>query len=539
VVDDVTFATFAEVLGSNARNHPDDEAIIDGPRRLTFRDVEAEVTAAARALLAKGIRRGDLIAIWAPNSAEWIVTTLATICCGAAIVPISTRLRGAEASWIIRRSGAKLLFTVQEFLGVDYPAQLIGVDPGLSEFPTVMLPVGRGAESAEFDAFIASGEAVPEFEVYERMRSVTGEDMSNVLFTSGTTGLPKGVVHTNQTNLVAFETYARRLDVRSGDRLMLVLPLALNFGLCMFLMHFMRAGACVLEATFDPQLVRQRVQDERVTTLPGPPTLLGDTMDAPNRSQFDLSSLRTAITGATTISPAFIKRLRDEKMFEVVYVAYGLTEVAGVISVSLASDDEKRVAEYCGTVVDGVEVRLVGSHDEDVPFGEPGEILVRANTIMKGYVNDPEATAKTFLSDWLRTGDIGVMDEAGYLKITDRKKEVYIVGGMNVYPAEVERLMADHPAIAAVAVVGVPDDRLDEVGYAFVVLRPQTELTAEELIGWARGAMANFKVPRYAEFVRDLPVNASMKVLKDDLRQIAAAHRAAKSADSDLSQASS
>jgi len=474
-------STFAELLGSNARNHPDDEAIIDGPRRLTFRDVETEVTAAARALIAKGIRRGDFIAIWAPNSAEWIVIALATICCGAAIVPISTRLRGAEASWIIRRSGAKLLFTVQEFLGIDYHAQLIGVDPDLSALPTVMLPVGRGADSAEFDTFIASGEAVPEFEVHERMRSVTGEDVSNVLFTSGTTGLPKGVVHTNETNLVALEIYARRLDVRSGDRLMLVLPLALNFGLCMCLMHFMRAGACVLEATFDPQLVRQRVQDERITTLPGPPTLLGDTMDAPNRSQFDLSSLRIAITGATTINPAFIKRLRDEKMFEVVYVAYGLTEVAGVISVSLASDDEKRVAEYCGTVVDGVEVRLVGNHDEDVPFGEPGEILVRASTIMKGYVNDPDATAKTFLSDWLRTGDVGVMDEAGYLKITDRKKEVYIVGGMNVYPAEVERLMADHPAIAAVAVVGVPDDRLDEVGYAFVVLRPQTELTTEEL----------------------------------------------------------
>jgi acyl-CoA synthetase (AMP-forming)/AMP-acid ligase II len=537
VVAAIPFETFAEVLQYNAQNFSDDEAVIDGPRRLTFRDLQAEVVAVARALVANGIQAGDLVAIWAPNSAEWITTTLATMCCGAAIVPISTRLRGAEASWIIRCSGAKLLFTVQEFLGVDYHAELIAVDPELSRLRTIMLPIGRGAQSAEFDAFLATGPAVSEIQVQERMCAVTGEEVSNVLFTSGTTGSPKGVVHANQANLIAFDTYARRLDVRYGDRLMLVLPLALNFGLCMFLMHFLRAGACVLEATFDPQLVRQRVSDERITTLPGPPTLLGDTMDAPNRSQFDLSSLRIAITGATTISPAFIRRLRDEQVFEVVFVAYGLTEVAGVVSVSLASDDEQRIAEYCGTVVDGVEVRLVDVHDEDVPFGSPGEILVRADTVMKGYVNDPAATAKTYLGDWLRTGDIGVMDEAGYLKITDRKKEVYIVGGMNVYPAEVERLMADHPAIAQVAVVGVPDGRLDEVGYAFVVLRPGSEVTADEVIQWARSAMANFKAPRYVEFVTDLPVNASMKVVKDDLRRIAAEHRIAKLRPSDLSQA--
>jgi acyl-CoA synthetase (AMP-forming)/AMP-acid ligase II len=241
------------------------------------------------------------------------------------------------------------------------------------------------------------------------------------------------------------------------------------------------------------------------------------------RAKADLSSLRLAVTGAAAIPVELVKRMRSELGFETVITAYGLTESSGTVTMCLPDDDSETIATTSGRAIPGVEVRCVDPQGRELPPGAPGEIVVRGCNVVRGYLDVPAETAKAVDADgWLHTGDVGVMDARGYLRITDRIKDMFIVGGFNCYPAEIENLMYRHPGIAQVAVVGVPDERMGEVGVAFVVLRPGAELSAEEIVAWCREQMANYKVPRRVEITAALPTNASGKVLKYELRRRAA-----------------
>jgi len=262
-----------------------------------------------------------------------------------------------------------------------------------------------------------------------------------------------------------------------------------------------------------------RVAEERVTVLPGPPTLFQSILDAPRRKDYDLSSLRLAVTGAAVVPVELIRRMREELTFQTIVTGYGLTEATGTVTMCRAGDDAETIALTSGRAIPDTECRIVDEKGNEVPSGEPGEVVTRGYHVMRGYLDDPAATAEAIDADgWLHTGDIGVMDERGYVRITDRKKDLFIVGGFNAYPAEIEGLLLRHPAVSQVAVVGMPDGRLGEVGAAFVVLRPGRQLTPEVLIAWASDEMANFKVPRRVEIVDALPLNASGKVLKTELR---------------------
>jgi acyl-CoA synthetase (AMP-forming)/AMP-acid ligase II len=247
-------------------------------------------------------------------------------------------------------------------------------------------------------------------------------------------------------------------------------------------------------------------------------------LDAPERNSFDLTSLRLALTGGANVPAELVRRLRDSRLFPVVLTAYGLSEVAGAVSLSRPDDDPETIAETAGRVLADIEVRIVDVHGRELPAGEAGEILVRGRTVMEGYLGEPELTAETIDADgWVHTGDVGVMDGDRYLKITDRMKDMLIVGGFNVASAEIERVLVEHPAVAQAAVVAMPDPRLGEVAAAFVVLRPAATTTPAELAAWSRSKLANYKVPRHIEMIDALPLNASMKVLKTVLRERARA----------------
>jgi acyl-CoA synthetase (AMP-forming)/AMP-acid ligase II len=296
------------------------------------------------------------------------------------------------------------------------------------------------------------------------------------------------------------------------------------FGLKAGILACLASGATMLpEAVFDVDRILARVDGERITVLPGPPTLYQSILDHPERGRHDLSSLRVAVTGAADIPVELIRRVDDELPFSVIITGYGLTE-AGTAVATTPGDDVATVATTVGRPRPGFDVRIVND-GSDVATGEPGEVLLRGGSVMAGYLDDPAATEDALSPEgWLRTGDIGVVDEAGYLRIVGRLKDMFIVGGFNAYPAEIENALLRHPDIRQAAVIGIPDARLGEVGMAFIVTTSGSD-AVPDVVEWCRDQMANYKVPRVVEVVAELPMTATGKVMKDVLRERVASGR--------------
>jgi acyl-CoA synthetase (AMP-forming)/AMP-acid ligase II len=312
--------------------------------------------------------------------------------------------------------------------------------------------------------------------------------------------------------------------LNTDDRYLMVNPYFHQFGLKAGILACLASGAAMLpEPVFDVDRALARVADERVTVFPGAPTLYHSILDHPDRDRYDLSSLRVAVTGAADIPVELIRRVNDDLPFSTVITGYGLTETGTATSTS-PEDDFETVATTVGRPRPGFDLRVVDGDGKDAPSGEPGEVVVKGPTVMVGYLDDPDATADALSDDgWLRTGDLGVLDERGYLRIVGRIKDMFIVGGFNVYPAEVENCLLRHPDIRQAAVIGIPDDRLGDVGMAFVVTTSADALQGAEILTWCREQMANYKVPRAIEIVDELPLNATGKVVKDELRARVAA----------------
>ena len=520
------------VLRAAAAAWPDRSALETNTRRWTFAELWTDVQATARAFHALGLAAGERIAIWAPNQPEWILAALGAQCLGAALVPLNTRLKGREAADILRRSQVRVLVTVEPFLGTDYPALLAGEAlPDLRQLIRLNVPEGHATSTPaplpanlppllDWHAFVAGGDSVQPDIVEAAVNALDPTDVADILFTSGTTGSPKGVVCTHGQNTRSFRAWATAVDLRPGDRYLIVNPFFHAFGYKSGWLVCLLQGATALPmAVFDAGEVMRRIVADSITVLPGPPTIFQSLLAHPDRAQYQLSSLRVAVTGAASVPPVLIQRMRDELGFSTVLTGYGLTESTGLVSMCRIGDSVERVANTCGVPIPGVEVRLVTAEGSEAAPHAPGELWVRGFNVMLGYLDDPEATAEAIDADgWLHTGDIAVRDEDGYLRITDRMKDMYICGGFNCYPAEIERLMSAHPAVAQVAVLGVADERLGEVGRAVVVLRPGTHCTSPEMIAWCRAEMANYKVPREVLFVDSLPVNAAGKVTKFQLK---------------------
>ncbi len=467
---------------SAADRFGDAEAVVDGPLRLTFAEVVERIRCAAGAFADLGIGKGERVAIWAPNSAEWIIAAFGLLTAGGVLVPVNTRFKTEEAGDIIARSGAKAVLVQKGFLGFDYTAYTA--------------PAGIPVIDLKSD-FLSGGSP---FE-----RAVSGTDISDIIFTSGTTGRPKGAMMHHQQTLRMYEEWATLADLRQGDRYLQINPYFHTFGLKAGLItSFLRGATMLPVAVFDVDTVVDLIERERITMLPGPPTLYHSLLTV--RDKAKLSTLRAGVTGAADIPVELVRRIHTELPFRTLMTGYGLTE-AGNVTLSRPGDSFEDVATTAGLPCEGVEVRIA----------DDGEVLVRGYGVMQGYLDDPVATAETIDADgWLHTGDLGNLDDAGRLRVVGRKKDMFIVGGFNAYPAEIEGFLMHHPAVAQAAVIGVPDERLGQVGKAFVVRNGA--VSAEELIGWCRERMAGFKVPRSLQFVEALPLNATGKVVKDLLR---------------------
>lgn len=498
------------------------QAIVDGPTTLTFAELAERVDEAARALIAMRIGKGDRVAIWAPNIWEWIVCALGIHSVGAVMVPINTRYKGLEAAYLLEKSGARALFTVTDFLDVDYVALLRGTGAALPDLEHVVVLRGDAPDgTSSYQEFLGRASEVSSTAAQDRAATIGPEDLADILFTSGTTGKPKGAMCTHAQNLRVFDQWSSIVGLREGDRYLIVLPFFHSFGYkAGWFSALMRGATTFPEPVFDVTVVLQRVQQDRITMLPGPPALYQSILLHPKRGQFDLSSLRLAVTGASAIPVELIRRMKDELGFETVITAYGLTESCGVVSMCRLGDDAETIATTSGRAIPDVEVQIIDAEGKPLPADEPGEIVVRGYNVMKGYFDAIEETKMAIDDDgWLHTGDIGTMDERGYIKITDRLKDMFIVGGFNAYPAEIESTLLRMPGIGEVAVIGVPDERLGEVGMAFVVAAPGQSVTPDDIIAWSKANMANFKVPRRVEVLQTLPRNATGKVVKFELRE--------------------
>jgi HIP---CoA ligase len=538
---DLQWGTISGLVEDAAARFGESEALVDvhGPgrttTRLTFDELAEQVAGATRAVVANGIERGDRVAIWAPNCAEWVVAALGAVGAGALLVPLNTRFKGAEAAYILRQSGARLLFTVQGFLGTDYPALLdeaVAAGETVPDLERVVVlrtdddvprpPTAKGDPVVAWEVFLQEGGACSADVAAGRTASITAGDLSDLVFTSGTTGRPKGAMTTHGQTLRTFATWAEIVGLRNGDRYLIVNPFFHTFGYKAGILACLMSGATMVpEPVFDVDQVVERIEREQISVLPGPPTIFQSILDHPDRKTFELTSLRLVVTGAAAVPVELVRGLWSDLGIETVLTAYGLTEATGTVTMCRRGDSAEVIAGTSGRAIPDVDVRIVEPGGAEVPRGDAGEVVVRGYNVMRGYFNDPEASEEAIDTDgWLHTGDIGVMDEAGNVTITDRLKDMYVSGGFNVYPAEVEAVLRRHPAVGQVAVIGIPDRRMGEVGLALVV--PPADGAApgveDDLAAWAREHLANYKVPRTVRLVEALPMNASGKVLKRELR---------------------
>jgi acyl-CoA synthetase (AMP-forming)/AMP-acid ligase II len=522
--DALAHTTIPAVIDRAVRLFGDREGIVDGTAgdaiRLSFAELAEQIDRTARAFVGSGIQPGDRICIWAPNGLRWLLAALGAYRAGAILVPLNTRFKGPEAAYVLRTAGVRMLFTVTDFLDTDYPSLLTGANTVETLEQIVVISGEVAAGCVAWDDFIATGAGVDQAQVLARSASVQPDDISDIMFTSGTTGRPKGAMIRHGATVRAFDAWATVVGLRAGDRYLIVNPFFHTFGLKSGIVACLIKGATIVpQPVFDVPAVMQRIPEERITMLPGPPSIYQTILDHPRRAEFDLSSLRLAVTGAAPVSVELVRRMRDELQFETVVTGYGLTETTGIVAMCRHDDPDETIAHTSGRAIPDVEVRVVDDEGNDVAVGTPGEIWARGYNVMAGYFGDPEATAETIDADgWLATGDIAVQDAQGNVRITDRKKDMFIVGGFNAYPAEIENALSSYPGVSQVAVVGVPDHRMGEVGKAYIVPRPGATVLPDEVIAWSREHMANYKAPRFVEIVESLPMNASGKILKVELR---------------------
>ncbi len=480
--------------------------VMDG-RTLTFTELHEQVRRTAAAFRVQGLEPGGCVVLWAPNSIEWVVAGFAVTYAGGTLVPANSRYTAHEVSGLVERTNASLVIVADGFLGKTQIADLAAVAPDAK-----ILDLANLGSLEASDADLAAVEAAAD--------AVSPDDVADILFSSGTTGRPKGVLSSHQQSVASGASWSAVGEVTSDDRYLVISPFFHSYGYKIgALVGLIRGCTIYPMATFDADAALALIESEKITMVPGAPAIFLGLLESPKFPTTDTSSLRFANTGAANVPVALVERLQTELSFDLVITAFGMTECV-VATMCRRGDADETIATTCGKAIDGMETAIADPETgEHLPAGEEGELLLRGSQVMLGYLDDPAATAEAIDADgWLHTGDVGVLDERGYLRITDRLKDMYICGGFNVYPAEVEQALARLEGVVEAAVIGIPDERLGEVGKAFVVRRPGSDLDADAVIAAAKERLANFKAPREVAFVESLPRNLSGKVLKNELR---------------------
>jgi fatty-acyl-CoA synthase len=515
--------TITENLLRTVRRVPEREALVVPYQRYraTYREFWDQVNTVARALLGRGIARGDRVGIWAPNRYEWVVIQYATAAIGAILVNINPAYRSHELEYALQQSGASLLIHSRGFRSVDYVAMVSEVRARCPELRDCL------TLEDDWDHLIASAGKTSSAGLAERQASLQFDDPINIQYTSGTTGFPKGATlsHHNILNNGFFIGEAVRYS--EEDRVCIPVPFYHCFGMVLGNLACTTHGACIVVPgeAYDAPTVLRTVQEERCTSLYGVPTMFIGELDHPEFRRFDLSSLRTGIMAGSPCPVEVMKRVQTEMHMTEVTIAYGMTETSPVSTQSHTDDPlEKRVSTV-GSAHPHVEIKIIDPETGRVlPRGTPGEFCTRGYSVMLGYWNNEAATRDAIdASRWMHTGDLALMDADGYLKIVGRIKDMVIRGGENVYPREVEEFLYSHPAVSDVQVIGVPDLTYGEEIMAWVKLRSGAQVSGDELRDFCRGKIASYKIPRYWKFVDDFPMTVTGKVQKFKMREAAVA----------------
>jgi fatty-acyl-CoA synthase len=519
-------ALIEETIGHNferiAREHADREALVEvaSGRRWTYAELDRDVNALARGLVAAGIAKGDRVGIWAPNCAEWTLVQYATAKVGAILVNVNPSYRTHELAYALNQSGLRMLISAVEFKTSDYRAMVEEVVSTGSTNVDRVVYIG----TTDWADLVAQGEGLPDDAVPERMATLDRHDPINIQYTSGTTGYPKGATlsHRNILNNGFFTTDL--INFTERDRLCIPVPFYHCFGMVMGNLGCTTHGAAMVIPApgFDPAVTLQTVQDERCTGVYGVPTMFIAMQNAPGFADYDLSTLRTGVMAGSICPVEVMKRCISDMNMAEVAIAYGMTETSPVSCQTRSDDDLDRRTATIGRAHPHVEVKIVDPvTGETVERGEPGEFCTRGYSVMLGYWDDPEKTAEAVDADgWMHTGDLAVMREDGYCNIVGRIKDIVIRGGENVYPREIEEFLYSHPDVEDVQVIGVPDEKYGEELCAWIKMRSGADpLDAEKVREFATGKLAHYKIPRYVRIVEEFPMTVTGKIRKIDMRE--------------------
>ena len=527
--------TIGRYFDSACQAHGDELALVVRHQnvRWSYRELHERVEAAASALLQAGLRPGDRIGIWSHNCAEWVITQYATAKAGLILVNINPAYRSAELEYVLNQVQCKALVTAVSYKSSEYLEMLAALAPELAhsdvrDLRSARLPhlrlvisLGNGIEPGCLP-FSALLERTPDRDLLNAIEGqLDFDDPVNIQFTSGTTGFPKGATlsHHNILNNGFFVGDA--IGLRQGDRLCIPVPLYHCFGMVMGNLACLTHASTMIYPSegFEPLAVLETVQTEKCDALYGVPTMFIAMLDHPRFDSFDLSSLRTGIMAGSPCPIAIMKRVVAEMHMSQVTIAYGMTETAPVSFQSNIHDTIERRVTTVGRIHPHLEAKVIDSGGRVVPRGTPGELCTRGYSVMIGYWDDPERTAEVLTNGWMRTGDLGVIDEEGFCSIVGRIKDMVIRGGENIYPREIEEFLYGHAGIEEVQVIGVPDEKYGEELVALVIRRAGAAIGEEDIRDFCRGRMAHYKIPRYVRFVEEFPLTVTGKIQKFVLRE--------------------
>jgi fatty-acyl-CoA synthase len=528
--------TIPTVLDEAARRHGPAPWMAFAGQVQTFAEMHERVERIAAALLATGLSRDDGVAAFMGNRFEWLQTQFAVNTAGGRLIPLNTWFRTRELTHILASSRTRVLVWDSTILGRETLSLLLELVPEVgsaapgrwrcNRFPDLELVIGIGDGPwpegvLAWDAFLAAGERVTVADVGARAGEIAPEDTALVVYTSGTTGLPKGAMLTHSGIADHMRVWAQTLGMSGSDRSVLGSPLFWIFGCTLNAMVPILSGSMlILEERFDAGGFLTAFERYGATHLQGVPDQYELLLSHPDAGRRDLSTLRIVQLGGSKMSKTLPDRIRERAPDARMNASYGLTEGVGVNTWTDFDDPFELLSTSIGHAAPDVELSVRDPDSlEPVEPGQVGEIWLRGAHITKGYFGDPDATKAAFVDGFFRTGDLAVQDGRGYLSITGRQSHTYKRGGMNVYPAETELMILEHPAVADVALIGVPDERLGEVGAAFVVLESGAEPTEDELLAWCEGRLARYKLPAYIRFLDELPRTVTGKVQKFELER--------------------
>ncbi|MCY9210098.1 AMP-binding protein [Bacillus subtilis] len=531
-------STIGRLLEQTAEAHPDRDAVVYPDRniRYTYAQFDSLCRQTAKGLMRMGIGKGDHVAIWASNIPEWLAVQFATAKIGAVLVTVNTNYQAHELDYLLKQSDAAALIIMDSYRGTSYPDIVNSLIPELQEakpgqlkserypFLKTLIYIGnkRLPGMYHWDDTEILAKTVTDAELEERMNSLDKDDVINMQYTSGTTGFPKGVMLTHFNVINNAANIAECMALSSQDRMCIPVPFFHCFGCVLGVLACVSVGAAMIPVLeFDPVTVLKTVEKEKCTALHGVPTMFIAELHHPDFDAYDLSTLRTGIMAGSPCPSEVMKAVIERMGMKDITIAYGQTEASPVITQTRANDSFIRRVETTGRALPHTEVKIVEPGTcQEVQRGMQGELCTRGYHVMKGYYKDKEATRKAINHDgWLFTGDLAVMDEDGYCRITGRLKDMLIRGGENIYPREIEEFLYRHPAVLDVQVVGVPDAKFGEEAAAWIKLKDGKSVSPDELKAYCKGTIARHKIPRYVIFTDDYPMTASGKIQKYKLRE--------------------